>query len=421
MTSRCPLSSFSLLDPVVQSRPFDFYEAVHREGRVYRMPETGAYVVCGYDALSQVLRDTETFSSEIGDNYFQIQGEAGAKLYKSILAERGWDHVKTLQRTDPPLHGRYRRLVDKVFTLSHVRALKPRIDALCHELIDGFAAHGHCEFIAAFALPLPGTVIAEQLGLDASELPRFKRWADTLVNTASVVMNESELRAAAEIELEMQHFLARMHADRKARPRDDLISNLVNAETDGEPPLSMHEFQNVMHQLVSGGFDTTTNALAHGLWLLIRHPDQLAKLRARPDLRRGFIDESLRLESPVQGLMRRATRDVTIAGTTIPAGAHVIVRYAAANQDPAKFPEPRRFDIERVNASQSLAFGSGEHFCVGRLLARQELDSAFEALLARLDDFALAEPLPEPPHHPNLFLHPLKRLPIRFRPIAPAG
>jgi len=414
MTGKCPLSGYSLLDPAVQSRPFDFYEAVHAEGPVYVMPETGAYVVCGYEELSRVLRDHVRFSSDIGDNYFQIQGEAGARLYKSILAERGWDHVKTLQRTDPPLHGRYRRLLDKVFSVANVRALKPRIDALCHELIDRFVERGRCEFIAQFALPLPGTIIAEQLGLDASELQRFKRWSDNLTSTACVVMNEAELRAAAATELEMQHFLARMHAERRAAPRDDLISNLVNAETDGEPPLTMAEFQNVMHQLVSGGFDTTTNALAHGLWLLLRHPDQMAKLRARPELRRGFIDEALRLESPVQGLMRRATREVTIGNTTIPAGAHVIVRYAAANQDPDKFPEPRRFDIERANASQSLAFGGGVHFCVGRLLGRQELDSAFEILLARLDAIELAGPLPEPPHHPNMFLHKMKVLPIRF-------
>ncbi len=414
MAGKCPLSSMSLLDPAIQSRPYDFYAAIHEQGPVYVMPETGAYVVCGYDALTRVLRDTENFSSDIGDNYFQIQGEAGARLYKSILAARGWDHVKTLQRTDPPLHGRYRRLVDQVFSLAHVRTMKTRIESLCHELVDSFIDRGECEFIADFALPLPGIIIAEQLGLDASELQRFKNWADTLVNTASMVMDEAQLKAAAEIELDMQHYLAAMHAERSVAPKDDLISNLIHAETEGEPPLSMAEFQNVMHQLVSGGFDTTTNALAHGLWLLIQHPDQMAKLRANPGLRRSFIDESLRLESPAQGLMRRAVNDVQIGDTLIPAGAHVIVRYGAANQDPAKFPEPRRFDIERNNAGSSLAFGSGAHFCVGRLLAKQELDTAFDVLLSRLDNIELARPLPEPPHHENLFLRPLKELPIRF-------
>ena len=114
--------------------------------------------------------------------------------------------------------------------------------------------------------------------------------------------------------------------------------------------------------------------------------------------------------------MRRTTRSVQIDGVTIPAGAHVIVRYAAANQDPRKFERPQEFDIERANAGQSLAFGNGVHFCVGRLLARQELDSAFAILLSRLKDITLARPLPEPPHHPSLFLHPLKELPIRFTP-----
>ena len=426
MSDTRSISDFSMLDPAVQSRPFDFYTLAHEQAPVYRMPETGFYVVMRYDDLRAVLRDTETFSSDIGGSYFDLQGPEGAALYESILGERGWSQVKTLQRTDPPLHSRYRRLVDRAFSPPRVQALLPRIDEICHSLIDAFIASytgagnewGECEFVEAFALPLPGTVIAEQLGLDSSQLATFKRWADALVSGACRAMPREELIETALTEVEMQHFLAGIFDQRRRHPGEDIISGLVNAEGEAGEPLSMHELQNVMHQLISGGFDTTTSALSHGLWLLLRFPGQMAKLRADPGLLKGFVDESLRYESPVQGLMRRATRAVEIAGTVIPKDAIIITRYAAANHDQTKFACPHDFDIARPNANAHIAFGYGPHSCVGRTLARAELERAFTALLSRLDDIALAAPVPEPPHHPNLLLRPMKELRIRFKAAA---
>lgn len=407
-------SAFSMLDPAVQSDPTDFYAAIHARGPVYYAADVGAWVVAGYDALCAVLRDPVSFSSEIGDNYFQVQGEEGAALYRSVLREKGWDHVKTLQRTDPPLHRRYRSLVDKVFTPSVVRAMNPRIEQIANELVDDFIDRGECEFVSEFAVPMPGIIIAEELGLDKGQIGQFKRWADVMIESATVPMPPDKLREFAEIEVELQHHLAALFEQRRKAPAHDLVSRLVHARSDEGDQLSEHELQNVMHQLISGGFDTTTSALGHGLWLLLRHPDQMARLQADPSLRRAFIDEALRVEGPVQGLMRRATRDVEIGGETIPEGAHVIVRYAAANRDPAKFPCPHMFNIDRGNAGSSLAFGMGTHFCVGRQLALQELDVAFSILLSRLDNIELARPLPDPPHHPSLLLRPLKELPIRF-------
>lgn len=405
---------FSILDPIVQSCPVDFYAAIHADAPVTFLPEIDAYMVCGYDELAGILRDTETFSSDIGDNYFQIQGQTGAALYKSVLEEKGWDHVKTLQRTDPPLHGHYRRLVDKVFTPKSVRDLTPRIEKVANDLIGNFMDRGACEFIAEFALPLPGIIIAEELGLDREHLLTFKRWADALLASATVPMDEPTLRETAETEVEMQHYLATLFAERRSNPRQDLLSRLVLAEDENGKGLSMPELQNIMHQLISGGFDTTTSAIAHGMWLLLRYPAEMAKLRANPALVMNFLDETLRFESPVQGLMRRTTRAVTVGGVDIPAQSNIITRYAAANQDPAKFPCPQKFDIERTNASAHLAFGHGPHFCVGRLLARKELEVAFRTILDRLDNIELARSQPEPPHHASLLLHALKELPILF-------
>ena len=408
------LAAMSLMDPAVQSDPKAFYARLHSECPVYIMPETGMYVVSRYDDLRAVLRDTEQFSNDLTASKGINAGTYD--IYQQTLKARGWGHVQTLQRTDPPQHGRYRRLLDEVFNVLQVKALTPHIEAVAHSLIDDFVDRGACEFVSEFALPLPGIIIAEQLGLNRNDISVFKKWADAILAPAMVVMSESELLATAEIELEMQHFLAGMFEERRARPKPDLISALVNARVEDENPLSTHELQNLMHQLISGGYDTTISALANGLWLLLRYPDQMKKLRANPDLLKGFVDESLRFESPVQGLMRRATRDVNVAGVTIPRDALVMVRYAAANQDPTKFTCPHQFDIERKNAAAHLAFGNGAHFCVGRLLARQELMTGFQVLLSRLADIELDGALPDPPHHPSLLLHSMKSLPVRFKP-----
>ena len=408
------MDGFSLLDPAVQSDPRDVHAVLHEHCPVYRMPETSMYVVSRYDDLRGVLRDPETFSNDL-----VASGGVNGPIYHlhtEALEARGWAHMQTLQRTDPPVHGRYRRLLDQVFNIQRINALIPRIEAVTNELIDRFVDRGECEFVSEFAFPMPGIIIAEQLGLDAEQIATFKRWADAILSPAMNPMTEEEILSAAETELEMQHFLAGVFESRRREPRSDMISVLVNTRDEGEAPLTVHELQNLMHQLISGGYDTVIAALANSLWLLLRYPEQMAKLRARPELLKNFIDEALRVESPIQGLFRRATRDVEVAGTVIPKDAMVVVRYAAANHDPAKFACPYTFDIERKNAATHLAFGNGVHFCVGRLLARQELLTGFTLLLERLETIELARPLPDPPHHPSMLLHPMKELPIRFTP-----
>lgn len=410
--ARDGLQDFSLLDPEVQSDPKAFYALLHAQCPVYRMPETGMYMISRYADVRSVLRDTETFSNDT-DTSTGVNAEH-YWIHREALAERGWSHVQTLQRTDPPVHGRYRRLLDQVFNIQQIQSLTPHIEEVANSLIDDFIDAGTCEFVSAFALPFPGIIIAEQLGLDRGQIATFKKWADTILAPAMLPLTADELRAVAETELEMQHYLAATFEARRRAPRDDVISHLVHARSEGDEPLSVHELQNLMHQLISGGYDTVIAALANSLWLLLRHPDQMAKLRDRPELIKGFIEESLRFESPVQGLVRRTTREVELHGVVIPKNSAVIVRYGAANLDPDKFDCPHRFDIERSNAGAHLAFGNGVHFCVGRLLAKQELLSGFQILLRRLDDITLARPLPEPPHIPSLLLHGMKELPISF-------
>lgn len=404
--------TISLLDPATQSDPFAAYDAIRAMPGIYRMPETGFYIVTRYGDLRAVLTDPHSYSNEV--DRASLQGPENAAWLHDYLDQHGWPHIPTLQRTDPPAHTRYRKLLDRVFTVATVRALTPHIRDVAHGLIDAFAAKGECEFIEAFAVPLPGIILAEQMGLDASQVATFRKWADAMLAPASRVMSRDELRANADIELEAQHFLRDVFEDRRQNPRDDLISRLVHAHQGDEAPLSMAELQSIMSQLIGGGFESTTTTLGHALRQLILNPDQARALRDDRTLMRGFVDEVIRYESPTQGLRRRTTRDVELAGTLIPKGSVVIVRYGAANRDAEKFACPHAFDMQRKNAGQHLAFGAGLHFCIGAVLAKAEITEGIAAMLDRLDNIRLARPLTEPIHRPNFLTLPLRELPIRF-------
>ncbi len=409
---RSTVADYSFMDHEVQSDPFDFYALLHEECPVYLMPETGFYMVTKYDDLRQVLKDTVTFSSDVRTGN-SLQGENSA-LHQEILVEKGWGHVQTLQRTDPPEHNRYRKLLDRVFTAKRVREMVPYIDGVASELIDSWIDDGECDFNAQFAMPMPGIIIAEQLGLARDQIDTFKRWADAMLALSIRPLSREEIQEAAETEVEAQQFMFKVFEDRKANPTDDIMSGLVHAQDEDEEPLSMHELQNLMHQLITGGFETTQSAINHGMWLLLRFPDQMAKLRSDMTLIKPFVEEVLRMESPVQGLARMATRDVEVGGTLIPKDSVVLVRYGAANRDAGTFECPHAFDIERKNAGAHIAFGMGAHFCVGAMLGRQEMVSSFTALLDRLDDIELARELPYPVHNQSLFFIPMKELPIKF-------
>ncbi|RVQ68676.1 cytochrome P450 [Croceicoccus ponticola] len=406
------LDDISLLDPATQSEPYDAYARIQAEPGVYRMPETGFYVVTRYDDLRQVLTDPKTFSNNV--DRASLQGEENSKVLHDYLDEHGWPHIQTLQRTDAPVHSRYRKLVDRVFTVGRVRDLSPHIEATANKLIDGFAERGECEFMAEYALLLPGVILAQQMGLDADEVGTFRKWGEAMLAPASRVMDADALCANADIELEAQHHLARLFEERRANPRDDLVSALVHAHGDTEDPLSMAELQSVMSQLIGGGFDTTTAALGHAMMQLVTEPELQDRLREDPSHIRRFVEEVIRFKTPTQALRRRTTRDVELSGTLIPAGSVVSVRYGAANRDEAKFGCPHQFDMERANVNQHLGFGAGAHFCVGAPLARAELAIGILTMLNRLDDIRLARPLDEPIHVPSFLTYSLRELPIAF-------
>ena len=305
----CPVDH-TMLDPVIQDDPWDFYQELHEQCPVFPMPEIGAVMVTRYEDVRYVLTNPDLFSSSgRGGGAKKGLQVDNARRYQEILRERGWGHVETLQRTDPPIHTDYRRLVAKAFLPRRIADMAPHIDDVTRTLIDGLIDRGECEFNLDFAMPLPGIIIAEELGLDSSEIHRFNRWAGAMLALAMRPLTDAEVLETVEIELEAQHHLAAVFEARRTDPTDDLISTLVHAheDEDGVEPLTVAELQNLMHQLVTGGFETTTSALNHGMWLLTRYPDVQERVRRDLSLIPRFIEEVLRYESPVQGLARRAT------------------------------------------------------------------------------------------------------------------
>lgn len=414
MTDAAPVDG-SLLDPDVQACPFDHYRQLRTNAPVHRMPETGFYVVSTYEGVRTVVRDPDTFSNDIPIE--RLAGEARAEFgrqYNEHLGEVGWGHVQTLHRTDAPVHSRHRRILNRAFTPAMVDAMVPSVERTCTELIDAFVDRGECDFVAEFAFPLPGIVIAEQIGLDPREIGTFRRWADAMLATAQgLLVDEAAVRHYAEIEAEAQHYFAPLLEERRSDPQGDLMSALVADSGDGDEPLTMGELQDIMNQLVTGGYTTVADAIGNAMMLLIENPEQQALLRANRSLLRNFADEALRLASPAQGLFRRATHDTELCGVPIPKDAIVHVRYGAANTDDDVFPEPERFDITRGNAGRHVAFSRGPHFCVGRPLAMQELMIGFDRLLDRLDDIALA-PGVVPERAGSMLFYSLTSLPITF-------
>jgi cytochrome P450 len=256
-------------------------------------------------------------------------------------------------------------------------------------------------------------MIAEQLGLERSDGPDIKRWTDAFVDRLGGMMDEEREKETAREVVEFQHVIMKLAEERRKQPREDILSDLVNARVDDERPLDEAELLSIVQQLMVAGNETTTSSLAEGMALLAHNPDELAKVQADPSIIPNMVEEVLRLASASSGIWRIATQDTQLGGETIPKGAMVMLRYHAANRDPAKYEEPDRFIADRKNARKHLAFGKGIHMCVGNMLSRKEMTVTFQQLLPRIADLRLADGF-EPAYPPNMMLRGLTKLPLTF-------
>jgi cytochrome P450 len=301
-----------------------------------------------------------------------------------------------------------RRLLQKTFLPRTLERLAAEIHRTTRELLDAAEARGSMDLVADLAYPLPVTVIAELLGVPRQDREQLKRWSATIMEFQAVPLptQEAILRSQAGI-VEMRSYLAEIARDRRMRPREDLISELVALEIDGDR-LAEDELLSTCLTLLVAGHETTTNLIGSALWLLLRHPAQRSRLRAEPALMPSAIEEVLRFESPLHRVGRTALSDIEISGAKIRKGETVFLLLASANRDPAQFTAPDAFDIART-PNKHIAFGYGIHFCLGAALARLEAPAAVNAVLDRWPDARVRdEPMP---WHSGV-MRGLKRLPV---------
>ncbi len=400
----------NLFDPAVLQDPFPLYRWAHEHAPVMPIAGSGMIAVMGFDVVSEATGRVDDFSNAFTK---ALSGARSEDADVKAVLDTGWPQVETLLTADPPVHTRFRKLVNLAFSMKRVDALEAGMRTKVDALIDGFIDRGECEFVSEFAVPLPVQVISEQLGFEAHEHAMVKRWSDAFTDRlGQMISKEREVECAHEI-VEFQRRVKEKIDARRTAPMDDLLSDIVNAQVDGERPLDDAEILSVTQQLMVAGNETTSHAMAGGIVQLSNAPEQADKVRANPKLIGNLVEETLRTETPTAGIFRVATRDTELGGVAIAGGTMMMLRYAAANRDPAKFPDPDRFDVERSNARAHLAFGRGIHMCVGNMLSRKEMAVAYERLLARLDNIRVKDGATLTVA-PNILLRGLTSVPITF-------
>ena len=331
----------------------------------------GIWIIAGYDDLRKALRDNEALSSAQSQSRFRV-------------------HLPSMNAADPPEHTRLRKFVSRAFTPRAMTAWQTNINEVADELVDAAIARRKTEAVSELAKPLPTRLIAKMLGIPQQDQPQFVEWSDEMVAGAFAPLTRHGMRLSARsgtATAAMRRSLDPLISQRRRNPGDDLISMMTPADADDA--LTDDEIFWSAAMLIGAGSETTTNLLSGLLLTLAQQPDLYARLREHPELIPAAIEEQLRMVAPVQGFYRTATRDYTVGESTIPAGARVLLLFAAANRDPRQYDDPDTFDLDR-NPTDHLAFGGGVHYCLGVPLTRLEGARVFSRLLPRVEAIRLA-------------------------------
>lgn len=396
----------------VESIGADFFDDPHAHYRRWRAAgpvhrvrfpdDVVRWVVVGYAEARVALADPR-LRKDMATAAAILDGKRTAPTDPNALAL-----LTHMLSTDPPGHTRLRKLVNKAFTTRQVAALRPRIEQITADLLDAMAGADEVDLMEAYANPLPVTVICELLGVPFDDRDDFQAWTRALVG----VVGEEEHRPAAAAA--MAKYLSELVRAKQTQPADDLLSELVLADDDGDR-LTDPELVAMAFLLLVAGHETTVNLIGNGVNALLRHPDQWQDLCADPAGIPAAIEEFLRFDGPVDmATVRYTDEPVTLGGTEIPAGELVYVALAAANRDPARFTDPDALTTDG-HPTGHLAFGHGIHFCVGAPLARLEAEIAFTALLRRFPGLRLAESATTVRWQTSTLIRGLLELPVRVR------
>jgi cholest-4-en-3-one 26-monooxygenase len=381
--------------------PYDQFDRLRREAPVAWHEEAdgpGFWVVTKHADVKAISHDTVTFSSELGGTFIDTQtDDALAAMRLSIL------------NMDPPKHHRYRRLVNRGFTPRAIQALLESIDRRAVRIVDDVIDKGECDFVEDIAALLPLEMICEMIGLPEEDWPRMFELSNTMVG-----FDDPEYQASSSdgmlAAMEIFTYCDAVAADRRANPRDDLMTALVEAEIEGET-LTVDELNLFFVTLVVAGNETTRNLINHALLAVVEHPDEAKRLRDDPSLWATATDEFLRWGTSIHNFRRTATSDTELRGVPVAEGDKVVMYYLAANRDEEAFPDPYRFDAGRTPNDHVTFGGGGVHYCLGASLARAEIGAIMRQVVERLPDIELTA---EPRRLRSDFVNGVKHMPVRW-------
>jgi cholest-4-en-3-one 26-monooxygenase len=402
MTTSETLDDIDLTDPdaYVAGVPHEWFARLRREAPVFWHPEVdgpGFWAVTNYEGFVTVNRDWQTYSSMRGAVFLWDMPEDALEQQRMLMLNM-----------DPPLHTRYRLLINKGFTPRMVNALEETMRTRTREILDRVAQQGECDFVVDVAAELPLQVIADLMGVPMEDRHKLFDWSNRMIGGEDPEYGFTEEDTAV-ASMELYAYAAQLADQKRANPSDDLISVLSQAEVDGER-LSGLEIDLFFLLLSVAGNETTRNLISHGLVTLLEYPDQLARLRANPELMGTTIEEMLRWASPVMQFRRTATVDHELQGQSIKEGDKLVFWHISANRDETAFEDPFVFDVGRTPNDHVAFGGGGPHFCLGANLARMEIRVMFEELLARFPEMEITG---EVSRLRSNFINGIKHIPLR--------
>jgi cytochrome P450 len=396
---------FAPSDPAFVADPYPIYEELRRDRPVTYDEGTDHWLVARHADVNALLRDRR-----LGRTYLHLaSNEEMGRAPDTEWHEPFWHLIRNgILDMEPPDHTRVRRLVSKAFTPAFVEGLRPRVERIVDELVDGVQGAGEFDLLPAIAEPLPVTVIAEMLGIPVADHHHLRPWSADICKMYELDPSEPSQRDAVRASGEFSAYLRELSRARRARPGDDLISALAQVLDEGDT-LTEDELIGTCVLLLNAGHEATVNVTTIGWWSLFRNRGELARLRADPSLVPTAVEELMRFDTPLQMFERWALEPIEILGVEVPRGAEFGLLFGSANHDPAVFDDPGRLDLGRA-PNPHLSFGAGIHFCLGAPLARIELQTSFATLLRRLPNMELAE---EPRWKPNYVIRGLESLRVR--------
>jgi pimeloyl-[acyl-carrier protein] synthase len=396
---------FNPMAPGYLENPYESLRQLLTRDPVHWSPQMNAWIVTRHADVSLVLKDPRFGRGAPGVTAEERLAKVPPAILPLARMQENWMLFK-----NPPVHTRLRGLVNMAFTPRTVERLRPHIQEIVSRLLDAVQDRGRMDVIRDFAFPLSVTVIAELLGVPAEDQAQIKEWSTVLSATIDAATDPGIYVRGAQVAQELAAYLRAVIAERRRQPRQDLISELIAVEEQGQK-LTEEEMIATSVLLLVAGHETTVYLIGNGVLSLLKHPDQLQLLRARPELAPSAVEEILRFESPLAVTVRTAQSDLELGGKLIRAGQEAHAILGAANRDPAVFADPDRLDITR-SPNNHLAFAVGSHYCVGAPLARLEVQLAFATLLQRLPHLTLVSEQPQ--WRRSVIFRGLTALPVTF-------